>query len=329
MHHFMSHTKAVLAETSDLPYIVHIWKQELPRLAFGREELLHMILALSALHRAAMETVGERAVFWRSVASGHLERVNDATTRKFRGDDLVGCTSVDDANGRYMLAWLRMLCCLVMQQTSSQVDPRPVDDFLEILEMGKGLQVHSQEQWYLLGQGPFAPIISRGFQVAVMPNSNIATAGLDIGLSHLDYMLDIEAMLPDDHAVCALALTELRELYSGLSQTQPAPVTIGLASILAWPKRDPSGTFADMIRRRVPQTLVILAYYGMLIDLLGSSRWWLRGIGARLLQGILLDLDEGWKQWIQLPAQSQATLPYNEMAAMSPGVQMGFEGMLI
>lgn len=122
---------------------------------------------------------------------------------------------------------------------------------------------------------------------------------MDFGLNHLDFMLGVDAMLPDDRRTCALVLNELKQVYENLVQQT---ATAGVASILCFPKQD-SGKFAQLIKRRVPQALIILAYYCVLLDIL-DTRWWVYGWSTRVLRDVLGSLDEQWRHWIEWPVQS-------------------------
>ena len=117
---------------------------------------------------------------------------------------------------------------------------------------------------------------------------------MDFGLNHLDFMLGVDVMLPDDRRTCALILAELKQIYDSALQGQG---TCSVASILCFPKQD-SGKFARLIKRRVPQALIILAYYCVLLDIL-DSKWWIHGWSTRVLRDVLSSLDEQWRHWIE------------------------------
>jgi hypothetical protein len=122
---------------------------------------------------------------------------------------------------------------------------------------------------------------------------------MDFGLNHLDYMLGVDPMLPDDRRVCALILAELKQIYDSVLQHQGQ---CSIASILCFPKQD-SAPFSAMIKRRVPQALVILAYYCVLLDVL-DNRWWIHGWSSRVLQDVLGSLPDQWQTWVEWPTQS-------------------------
>lgn len=122
---------------------------------------------------------------------------------------------------------------------------------------------------------------------------------MNSGVGHLDFMIGVDAMIPDDRRTVALVLIELKQLYDNVSRAQ---ATCSVASILCFPKQD-SVNFAVLIKRRVPQALIVLAYYCVLLDIL-DSRWWIHGWAARVLRDVMGSLDERWRSWIDWPVQS-------------------------
>lgn len=112
-------------------------------------------------------------------------------------------------------------------------------------------------------------------------------------------MLTVEPMVPDEQRMCSLILAELKQVYDMVLRARG---TCSIASILCFPKQD-SAAFAQLVKRRVPQALIILAYYCVLLDVL-DGRWWIHGWASRVLRDVLGSLDEPWRQWIEWPVQS-------------------------
>ncbi len=111
---------------------------------------------------------------------------------------------------------------------------------------------------------------------------------------------------------CALILTELKGIYT---TAQPANGTCSVASILCFPKQD-SSAFAQLVKQRLPQALVILAHYCVLVDIL-DNRWWIHGWSKRVLQDVLGSLDEQWRHWIEWPVQAVLLREQRPATAMS------------
>lgn len=124
--------------------------------------------------------------------------------------------------------------------------------------------------------------------------------GTDFGLNHLDFMLTVDPMIPDERRLCSEILAELKQIYD---MVLSASGTCSIASILCFPKRQDSASFAQLVKRRVPQALIILAHYCVLLDVL-DSRWWIHGWASRVLRDVLGSLEVPWRQWIEWPVQS-------------------------
>jgi hypothetical protein len=102
--------------------------------------------------------------------------------------------------------------------------------------------------------------------------------------------------MPDDRQTCVLVLAELKILYQSALPTQQ---TCNVASILCFPKQG-SAAFASLVKRRIPQALIILAHYCVMLDIL-DDKWWISGWARRVLQDVLSSMNERFQQWIQWP----------------------------
>nr|POF16486.1 hypothetical protein CFP56_24004 [Quercus suber] len=120
--------------------------------------------------------------------------------------------------------------------------------------------------------------------------------GVDFGLGHLDHMIGRGAMLSDDRRYCVMMLDELKQMYRDAAGPRGL---LTLSSVLRFPKQDP-GPFLLLVRRRVPQALVVLAYYCVLLDQL-NQRWWIDKWASRVLQEIVQTVNEQWQGWIAWP----------------------------
>ena len=122
--------------------------------------------------------------------------------------------------------------------------------------------------------------------------------GMEFGINHLDYILDTNTITTDDRRVCALVLADLKQTYDLVQRQQ---ITGGMAQILSFPKQEPSA-FSKLLKQRLPQALVILAHFCVLMDLL-DTRWWIHGWARRIMQDIQTALEDSWRHWIEWPVQ--------------------------
>jgi hypothetical protein len=264
-------------------HVLQIWQEEMPKVAFRADYCMHALLGFTALHKAHTEP--DMAITLRTSAVDHLDKA------LVRYREHSGPTTQENANAKFAFTWMVVLFAYAVPPSVP-----PIDAIVELFLLVKGIDTILSESWFWVSQGPFAPILTRGFQEAITlpPEGYGLPEGMDFGLGHLDFMLGVDAMLPDDRRGCALILAELKTIYDSVLGKQGQ---CSVASILCFPKQD-STPFSLLIKRRVPQALVILAYYCVLLDVL-DSRWWIRGWSSRVLRDIMGTLPENWQSWVE------------------------------
>ncbi|KAH9844832.1 hypothetical protein Tdes44962_MAKER01379 [Teratosphaeria destructans] len=290
MHHYLTHTRYILTEHNEMDSILRVWQDEAPKVAFSSNYCMHALLGFSALHKAHMEP--SQAPMLRTCAVNHL----DKALVLYR--EHASVTTAENANAKFAFTWLVALFAYAVPPSVP-----PIDAMVELFQLVKGIDTILSETWFFVSQGPFAPILTRGMGVAATLPPDATSYpfpdGMDFGLNHLDYMLGVEPMLPEDRRVCALILAELKQVYDCVIHQQGQ---CSVASILCFPKQD-STAFSLLLKRRAPQALVVLAYYCVLLDIL-DNRWWIHGWSSRVLQDIISSLPEAWQTWVEWPTQS-------------------------
>ena len=154
MHHFMTHTMFVLTEHNDLDYILGIWRVELPKVAFRFEYVMHALLGFSALHKAHVEP--ENAQRLRQSAVDHL----DKALVLYRSES--SSATALNADAKFIFTWIVALFAYAIPPSLP-----PIDAMVELFMLVKGIDAILSETWFWVSQGPFAPILTRGFQEAV------------------------------------------------------------------------------------------------------------------------------------------------------------------
>ncbi|KAK5116650.1 hypothetical protein LTR62_007324 [Meristemomyces frigidus] len=304
MHHYLNHTKYIITETSaEMAQIVQIWQEELPKVAFSADYCMHALLGFAALHRAHIEP--EMAPLLRTSAVDHLDKA------LVRYRECGAITTAENASAKFAFTWLVVLFAYAVPPSVP-----PIDAMVELFHLVKGVDTILAESWFWVSQGPFAPVLARGLGEAMAGRRTSLPEGMDFGLNHLDYMLGSEPMLSADRRCCGMILAELKQLYDNVVRPQPG---LSVASILCFPKQD-SAPFGQLIKRRVPQALIILAYYCVILDIL-DTRWWISGWSARVLRDIMATLPESLQNWIEWPVSS--VLLKSEQAAESPAERLG------
>lgn len=104
---------------------------------------------------------------------------------------------------------------------------------------------------------------------------------------------------------------------SDLSQAMGAYCSGGIMTgIMTWPVtfRD---DYVNLIERRDPMALAILAHYGVIIHLL-QNRWWAADAGKRLVHAILPILLESKREWAELVQRSWSAVASEQSSQNTP-----------
>jgi hypothetical protein len=322
MHHFTAFNSEIMTEHFDI--METMWQHEMPRIAFNSQYVMHGLLGFSALHLATIQP--KRALLLRASATNHL----DQALVFYRQEN--GPATAETANARFTFTWIVVMFAFAIPSSVA-----PIDAVIELFSLVRGIEVVLQESLIWIIQGPFAPILTRAFAedrglsddgsalsmgFAFQASTSHSTGagcvpgdglpqGMDFGLNHLDFMIGMHNMIPDERRACMLVLAELKTLYAQMLSSQG---NCGMSMSMCFPKQDPT-RFSLLLKQRHPQALVILAYYTVLLDLLGS-RWWINGWGRRVLRDIVCSLGDEWKSWIEWPVQTVLMKDVSMDAAM-------------
>lgn len=313
MHHFDTHYLEILVE----PEIIESWRHHLPKLAFRSPYVMHAILGLSALHIAHIHP--ERAAALNVSAVSHL----DSALMLYRQDD--GPPTADNADARFCFSWL-----VATFAYATPSPAHPIDAFCEIARLVQGIDSTVTESFIFLVSGPFASLLNRTLHetmrlgpdrgyidyishslIANVAHRVVIPQGMNYDIGHLDFLISMPGLTPEESQTCAIMLSELKQLYANVVSAQGST---GVALVICWPKGDLT-IFNTLLRRRNPQALILLAYYCVILDLLDDIAWFLHGRGSKLLQNILECIDDRWKTWVEWPIQ---TILLKKQAAITP-----------
>lgn len=155
MHHFMTNTMNILTEHQNLDYIQRIWQIELPKVAFAHEYVMHGLLGFSALHKAHVEP--SNATQLHAIAVHHL----DKALVVYRAES-ASPTNAGNASAKFVFTWIVALFAYAIPPSLT-----PIDAIVELFMLVRGIDAVLSETWFWISQGPFAPLLTRGFQEAI------------------------------------------------------------------------------------------------------------------------------------------------------------------
>lgn len=332
MHHFMTNWADIMTEHFDLE---GVWQHDLPHIGFRHPYVMHGLLGFAALHMASLQP--QRAPLLRASAVVHL----DQALVLYRKD--TGPATAENADARFTFTWLVALFAYAIPPSVP-----PIDAMVEIFSLVKGIETVLHDTMLWVVQGPFAPMLARAFvesggytdeghpydtsyafatQISTSRRSDSISVydlpeGMDFGLNHLDFMIGMHEMLPDERRTCVLILAELKQLYNQVVHSQGQ---CGMSNVLCFPKQD-STHFCQLLKRRNPQALIVLGYYTVLLDLL-DARWWVSGWGRNVLTDIVGSLGDEWKSWVDWPVQT--VLMKHQQGQAGFGADVGLDTAMV
>ena len=127
---------------------------EMPKVAFASDYVMHAMLGFSALHKANIEP--ESAMQLRASAVDHL----DKALVLYRSE--ASPATAQNANAKFVFTWIVALFAYAIPPSLP-----PIDAIVELFMLVKGIDAILSETWFWVSQGPFAPILTRGFQEAI------------------------------------------------------------------------------------------------------------------------------------------------------------------
>jgi len=146
---------------------------------------------------------------------------------------------------------------------------------------------------FVLEQGPFGPLLNKQINVDHSENPNDPEL---LKLQALFAPSAITSTSPSDLNVCAEAYAQLRHAFA-LPFFKRRSWLDAKVAVYVWPGLISEG-FVNLLDERKPETLVLLAYYCVLLKYVNSC-WFFKGIGVALLRAIEEELSEEWRPWIE------------------------------
>ncbi|KAJ5682242.1 hypothetical protein N7462_005407 [Penicillium macrosclerotiorum] len=279
---------------------VQIWLDVVPRLAFNQDFLLRGMLACSALHLAHNEPA-KRQIYTIQGCSHQ-----DSALPSFR-------SAIDHISSENCDAIVAFAYLLVVYSFATDVED-PSNSFLiindDVYSGGTGQQI-ILPQWLYFIRARCSILYDVWDQIQSGPASALAfawEAQHDMGndeLPLLDYFLSI---VPDDGswtneviAIYQRAATTLAESFSYLARAKresDTNNTWNTCILGTWPVRLESAFVTLMFRQRHPGTLILLAFYCIILKEL-EKFWYFQGRPARLITSISAMLDSKWHPYIQ------------------------------
>ena len=286
MHQFATDTYQSLCVSDDE---MHIWQVLVPRLALKNRYLMDGILALASLHIA---TTLEPANALHYIETG-LEYHSLSLEPFRRAIDNLAPENCDVAFAHSIVTTAISLALPQLTATRENA-ALMTDNMITVFELLQGVKkiLTIGQSWInlkLFSQGSFWK-----------DTTATLDADTDGALNQLA-ILNEQTRANGDETQFRInkdVIAYLRHCFMKFSaSSDPAPVLAWLAAV--------DKGFVDSLRRRQPFSLLVLAYWGLLVAELNGQRWWALGSGRALVSELLQALsaeDLLWESclgWVQ------------------------------
>lgn len=293
LHHYLNNTSKTLGHV--------VWEDNVPVLAFRHPVVLHLLLALSALHLARLG--GLRRVRFQELAEGYfaaglrqviplVSNLNPTNCDTLFISSILLCfihLAKDPDPGQRLqvgnyglLTWWNLLRGVRLVTTTMGLDT--------IFSGVLGPRVDD-------GPPPKSPFVQPSLQTPRWEQSLklVSTLASQTACPETDMYRDAVDIL----STCFLCIY-------GHSNEPKVDETTDEALILAW-MDDISDEFVRCMKNRQTVALLILAHYAVLLKKL-QFLWYMRGWGDRILVDVTGTLDKGYKNWLHWPRQEISRL---------------------
>ena len=256
--------------------------------------LMHEALALSALHMSTKNR--EAPEFYRQYATGLQTRA------LVLYNDSLPALDLNSANCTPMFLFASFiaahLLCDTLQHEQASLD-HFINKFTNCLTIHRGIVVISSQCWDLLRETELGPRLRLGAELI----REKSESGSDCSV--LNEMLDATDISSEEYHVYRKAISALQQVFDA-ERAYPASRFDGQL-VSAWPIIV-SSEYVDLLRQQTPQSLIILAYYAVLLNRCRDS--WLYGEGGRfLIESICSRLEATWQDWLGYPKSVLSASP--------------------
>ncbi|KAE8442462.1 hypothetical protein EG329_003305 [Mollisiaceae sp. DMI_Dod_QoI] len=288
LHHW---TTVTVQASIDFLTGIELYRTTVIRFAFEYPFVMHQLLALTAIHISYLRP--NKQSTYRHAADSHAAmalslfrtEIGNLTT-----ENCHACFSFSTTI--FMYAWasqeLDKPSTLIFKPSSTY---QSAD--IQWVKLHRGTNTILTTWWPVLENGPCHCLF--------VPWKDLDPNGPDPLLlddeKHLTSLRGSWKDLPDQQR--QILDTNLKITRRALSRVDFIPGSSRLAAGISWFSQI-SDEFIQMLAEKVPEALLIVCYYCVVLEKL-SDTWWMKGKAENLLRTVLTELGEGWDTWTRWP----------------------------
>ena len=308
------YTSATALTMSSLPRRQLVWQNVIPKLAFPQPFLLHGLMALAALHLARLDSSRREMLY--AEASVHHDTalaVFRTVMQHITPQNCDACFAFSSVLITYAWASPNSSSNLFFVDNSSPTNDDGTVEWVRLLR-GSCTVLLAASEW--LKEGPLRPLLTLYEGSPVLePHydkpSSVLVPEVREKFAALKKIMEPIENCPelDTESIESLkdALIEMEEGYAMLCANDER--VCADAVVFSWPIRV-SEHYITMVAQRVPQALVVLAHYCLLLNKIDGF-FWTDGMSRHLLHTIVQILGKNWESWISWPLQDLILSEFN------------------
>ncbi|PKS06252.1 hypothetical protein jhhlp_006998 [Lomentospora prolificans] len=250
--------------------------------------LLHEVLAFSARHLAVLRPEMAQEYLAQSV------RLQNAAISYFN----VGQAQVDESNCVPMILFSSILGRHLLIDALATRTPdfsHFLDRYTQSSHIRRGLRAVASGSWPFLLKTNLSVFLSWGSRYM-----DIEGCG-----EECDPLRRLIAQSSLDQEVIGVCVKTIDALQYGFDELRNMPEdNLSGQTIYTWSIKSPK-EFIDLLERRVPEAIVILAYYAVLLHR-SRTMWQVGDSGAYIVESIVHYLGPDWAEWLAWPQSMTA-----------------------
>ncbi|KUJ18497.1 uncharacterized protein LY89DRAFT_780563 [Mollisia scopiformis] len=284
LNHYTTHGSLDFGQTSN----TKMWQVVIPQMALAHDFLMHGVLAISALHLAKRQPPRRVELVQSAMRSENL------ALPAFRKS--LATQNSRDTHAVFAFAGFVVPYMLAISGSYGIQDWIPTLDgthphwFYSL----RGVIALLGKTWGELAQGPFSVWLARS-----IPPEDYSINPDDVHFAKVHEILESTASssVADEKELesCRKALDELRR--TAALPYAPCKTVNKVSAAWIWPGTI-SQHYMELLNRRKPEALVVLAYYCVQLKRINSC-WYFEGVGQNMLEAIDEQLSEEWKPCIE------------------------------
>lgn len=266
---------------------VHFPFQSIFKEAVMAPYLMNELLALAAIHRSTLDPSEETFYLHQATEmQTHALSIFNATKPQVNAETCVPLFLFSSILGLHEM-------CKTFIFRETEFEPF-MEKFVRYLSLHQGVRAITSNSWQYLSESTLGPLLKQG--ESILPIS----ASLGGICSQLQDHLKSADLPHEDIASCEQAISSLQSVFGAAPSDIQGRLSIN--AILAWPVILCQG-YTDLLRRREPHALVILAHFGAVVH--SRRDMWMCGDGGAFMVNLISQhLGNEWSDWLDWPIQA-------------------------